>query len=335
MKRIFLLLTFIGAVSVSFSQDVHLSQFYTNQQNLNPALSGKYDGAYRVVANHRNQWRQIGGEPITTAMIAFDQKVYFHSDEIDVGLIVIRDEFAAFSLATNKYMLTGSYKKVINYNELRAGFQVGLTNRSTNLSSQTFPNQWAYQDGVFDRSIDNRESTLNENQNFLDINFGLAWSKQYRNLKPTAGISLFHINSPEDSYFNNAAAKLKMRSLIHAEVLIKLPNNFSLEPRMMYMWNNKAQDALIGANAVKELDQSVVKSVYAGFLYRDGFGRISDAIIPIVGLEYKTVNVGLSYDVNVNDLSNYSSRKGTYELSVIYTAPAFVPKNLSIPCDRY
>ncbi len=335
MKKVLLLILLIGNLHLSYSQDVHLSQFYTNQQNLNPALSGKYDGSYRLVANHRNQWRQIGGEPITTTMIALDQKIYFHSDEIDVGLIVIRDEFAAFSLATNKYMLTGSYKKVVNYNELRAGFQVGLTNRSTNLSSQTFPNQWVYQDGVFDRTVDNLESGLNESQNFLDVNFGLAWSKQYRNMKPTAGISFFHINSPQDSYYNNASAKLKMRTLIHGEVLIKMKNNISLEPRFMYMWNNKAQDALLGGNVVKGLEESVVKSVYAGVLYRDGFGRISDALIPIVGLEYKTVSVGLSYDVNVNDLSNYSSRKGTYELSLIYTAPAFVPKNLSIPCDRY
>ena len=70
-------------------------------------------------------------------------------------------------------------------------------------------------------------------------------------------------------------------------------------------------------------------------MYRDGFGRNGDAIFPIVGLTYKTVDVGVSYDINVSDLSAGSNRKGTFEFSLVYTPPAFNPQNLSIPCHRY
>ena len=135
------------------AQDVHLSQFYTAQQNLNPALSGYYNGAYRIAGNYRNQWREIG-DPITTAMIAVDRKFHFYSDEIDAGILVMQDQFAGFNQKTNKIILTGSYAKNWNYNEIRAGFQVGFVMKGTDLSTQTFPNQWVYETGIFDQNVD-------------------------------------------------------------------------------------------------------------------------------------------------------------------------------------
>jgi len=43
----------------------------------------------------------------------------------------------------------------------------------------------------------------------------------------------------------------------------------------------------------------------------------------------------LSYDLNVSQLSAQSNQKTTFELSIIYTAPIFLPKSIAIPCDRY
>ncbi len=59
MKKIYL--AFI-AVCCAFSfqtlqaQDVHFSQYYTFAQALNPALTGNFDGSYRVALIYRNQW---------------------------------------------------------------------------------------------------------------------------------------------------------------------------------------------------------------------------------------------------------------------------------------
>jgi hypothetical protein len=64
--------------SVAVAQDIHLTQYYTNQLNLNPALGGMYEGEYRIVANYRNQWREIN-TPLTTTMIAGDKKFHFFS----------------------------------------------------------------------------------------------------------------------------------------------------------------------------------------------------------------------------------------------------------------
>lgn len=333
MKKYLVAIIFFCTMQI-FAQDVHLSQFYTAQQNLNPALSGFYNGEYRIAGNYRSQWREIG-DPITTAVIAFDKKFHFYSDEIDAGIIVIQDQFSGFNQNTNKIFLTGSYKKLWKYNEIRAGIQAGIVLKSTDLKTQTFPNQWVYETGIFDQNLSNGENDISQSQNFIDVNFGVAWSKTFTKFKPTLGLSLFHINRPKDTYFNTPTERLRMRQVVHGEAVIDLNGPVSIEPKLLYMWTTKAQDALIGSNVKYHFKDSKVKNVYAGVLYRDGFGRNSDAVIPIVGLTYNRFDVGFSYDVNISTLSDYSARKSTLEFSLIYTAPMFSPKNLSIPCDRY
>ena len=38
------------------AQDIHFSQFYNAPLTVNPALTGRIPGSYRVVINYRNQW---------------------------------------------------------------------------------------------------------------------------------------------------------------------------------------------------------------------------------------------------------------------------------------
>lgn len=335
MKKLFTLSFFFGLLFLSASaQDVHLSQFYTAQLNLNPALGGMYDGEYRVACNYRNQWREIY-KPISTAMAAFDKKIFFYSDEIDVGILFISDQFSGFNQKTTKIMLSGSYKKEYMGHELRGGLQMGMTLRSTDLSLQTFPNQWVYDIGEFDPNVNNGENTISDSQGFFDMNFGVAWSKRFGNIKPTAGFSLFHINRPKDTYFDNKVESLRMRKVFHAEADYRVKPKFSIEPKLMYMWTTKVQDLVFGSNFKYHLGKKPIQNIYAGVLYRAGLGRNRDAVFPVIGLNYKQFDVGLSYDVNVSNLSVNSDRKTTFEISVIYTAPLFTPENLSIPCDRY
>lgn len=333
MKKVLFFIFFLNAFGID-AQDVHLSQFYTAQLNLNPALGGYYLGDFRVASNYRNQWRALG-EPITTTTIAIDKRFHFYTDEIDAGIIIIKNQFQGFSLNTNKILLSGSYKRQILSHEIRAGLQFGLVLKSTDLSSQTFPNQWAYNSGKFDQMIDNLEDRLQASQRFVDFNFGVAWSKSFAKIKPTVGISLFHFNRPKDTYFDVPSERLRMRKVIHGEAVIKTNSGLTIEPKLMMMIGNKAQDLVLGSNIKKHYSEGNIKHVYGGLLYRDGFVRNRDAIIPVVGLQFNKFDVGISYDINISKLSTNSTLKSTFELSLVYTAPTFSPKKLSIPCDRY
>jgi hypothetical protein len=41
------------------AQDPHFSQFFSSPLTLNPAFTGKFDGSWRLAANHRDQWPSI------------------------------------------------------------------------------------------------------------------------------------------------------------------------------------------------------------------------------------------------------------------------------------
>lgn len=333
--RLILAVLVIGLVPIKTkAQDIHLTQFYTAQQNLNPALAGQYDGAYRAAGNYRHQWPQIN-KAITTAMIAFDKKFFFYNDEIDAGILLINDNYSGFNLNTTKIFLTGSYKKMLKGHELRGGVQMGYVLKSTDLSSQTFPTQWDYQQGIFDTQVSNGETDLSESQSFFDMNLGFAWSHKFKKFKPTVGFSIFHITRPKDTYFSTQTERLRSRQVVHAEVDVPISDDFTVEPKFLYMWTTKVQDMIIGSNIKYHMDHPFFKNIYVGLLYRGGIGRNSDMITPVAGFHIKNFDIGLNYDVNVSALSANSSQKTTFEISIIYTAPLFAPKSLTIPCDRY
>jgi type IX secretion system PorP/SprF family membrane protein len=334
MRQLVLLISSFLFISVASAQDIHLTQFYTNQQNLNPAMVGMYEGAYRAVGNYRHQWPEIN-KPITTGLVAFDKKFFFFKDEIDAGILIANDNYSGFALNTTKIFLTAAYKKVIKGHELRAGIQLGAVIKSTDLSSQTFPDQWAYQDGIFDPSISNGEDNLEGNQSFFDMNLGAAWSYKFKKFTPTVGFSVFHITRPKDTYFTTETEPLRTRQSVQVLVDVPISKSFSAEPKFMYMWTTKVSDMMLGGNVKYHIKNAMIKNVYLGILYRGGFGRNSDAVAPVAGFHISNFDIGLSYDLNLSKLSAQSNQKTTFELSIIYTAPIFLPKSIAIPCDRY
>jgi len=55
MKKLLFTVIFCGVLAcASFAQDANFSQFFASPLTLNPALTGKFDGLYRVVGNYRN-----------------------------------------------------------------------------------------------------------------------------------------------------------------------------------------------------------------------------------------------------------------------------------------
>ena len=333
MRSLVLLISIVVSLP-SLAQDIHLTQFYTNQQNLNPGMVGMHDGSYRAVGNYRHQWPEIN-KPITTGMIAFDKKFFFFKDEIDAGVFIVNDNYAPFALNTFKIYLTAAYEKIISGHEVRAGIQMGAVMNSTDLSVQTFPQQWVYQAGNFDPSVYNGEDNINASQAYFDMNLGFAWSHDFKKFKPTVGFSIFHITRPKDTYFTAQAERLRTRQSVQVMVDVPINKTFSAEPQFLYMWTTKVSDMILGGNIKYHFQKSMVKNVYVGVLYRGGFGRNSDAVAPVIGTHIKNFDVGLSYDLNVSKLSAQSSQKTTFELSIVYTAPLFTPKSMAIPCDRY
>jgi len=335
MKKLLLYLLFPSAIFNLSAQDLHLSQFYTSDQFLNPAVTGAHDGDWRLIANYRNQWRQINGAPLTTSMLSFDKVFHYYSHEINGGIYYARDQFSGFQTITNKIYLTGAYGLDWLSSHWRGGIQVGLVTNSTDLSSQTFPTQWDYPNGQFNPKIYSGEDNIRASQMYLDVNLGATWSKKFNAFRMTSGLSVNHINRPKDTYFSQVFERRKMRGIFHSTAEISLNSSLRLEPKLMWMWTTKANDFLFGSNVRYFTQNKIIPSLYAGLFYRHGVKRTFDAVYPVLGLTYKNFDVGFSYDVNLSVLSKGIKRVKTLEVSLIYTAPSAKVKYKIIPCDRY
>ena len=71
--KFYLLVFLILGVNIS-AQDLHYSQFYNSPQNLNPALTGVFDGDHRLTFSMRDQWRFVP-VPWTTFSLAYDKNI--------------------------------------------------------------------------------------------------------------------------------------------------------------------------------------------------------------------------------------------------------------------
>ena len=67
----YIILTF-SLINYFHSQDIHFSQFNLSPLNLNPSLTGSYNGDYRFTGSHRNQWSSVT-TPYATFAFSFEK----------------------------------------------------------------------------------------------------------------------------------------------------------------------------------------------------------------------------------------------------------------------
>src|SRR5829696_7497397 len=96
MKKLVVSVTIcVGLVTSVIAQDPNFSQFFASPLTLNPALTGKFDGVYRVAGNYRNQWPTINNA-FTTATVSLDASILRSSipeyDQFGFGIMAFSDK---------------------------------------------------------------------------------------------------------------------------------------------------------------------------------------------------------------------------------------------------
>src|SRR4249920_776622 len=122
MKKLLLTLLLLSTiVSVSLAQDPNFSQFFASPLTLNPALTGKFDGNFRVAGNYRNQWPSINNAFVTKTGSADFHLLRNNLPEIDrwgFGVLFMNDQNGNGALRTNQFSLSTAYHKGLNKKEL-------------------------------------------------------------------------------------------------------------------------------------------------------------------------------------------------------------------------
>ena len=328
--RLLSFLLFVGFGFELCAQDIHLSQFFTSNNSLNPALTGHYEGDLRLQANYRSQWKQVAN-PITTSMFAIEKKLPRDKDEFALGLIVINDQVTNLQLNTNKALLSGSYSFYYNKFYFRFGAQGGIVQRSFSAGSQTYPTQWNYSSGNFETSIPNGEGDLKNTNTYAVANAGLAATRIIGRSKITAGYALNHINQPKDN-FAGIKNQLPFKHTAHLSSHLYLSPRFNLLPQILFQSAQQATNMVFAALLSYKIKENIALNFGPG--YR-GSTQNSDAAIGYLGMKYNRFDVGFSFDQNISKLSVDSRSKSAWELSISYTTPSRRIQKVTIPCDRF
>ncbi len=322
---------FFAAHTLS-AQDRLLSQFYASPQLLNPALTGNFDGKYRVGGIYHNQWRGTLEQPLQTTAFGGDLRLdpfssSFSKDKIGIGIQFMRDNVSNIDFTNTTIAVSGAYHKALdlfNTQYLSLGMTVGLSQRNVNYEFLSFQDQW---NGIDGYTLPRQEHLPDNNFGYGDISVGLNYS-----ITPApatsffAGISYFHLNKPNISFFkgmNYPITLLDPRLSIQlaAQIPINREHSIMLNPRFLVMQQGPQITANVGTNFRFVIDKTYGTSLHLGSWLRgvrNNNGVSLDGIAFLAGIEYNNVLFGMSYDLNLPSLRDYKVYQNIFEISLIY-----------------
>ncbi len=317
------ILIICSMMSMGFSlraQDLHFSQFFNSPLLTNPANTGFIpDGDYRLGVNYRNQWASITAFPYKTMSAFGDWQTMQNQDNtgwLGIGGVILRDVAGTSVLTSTKVYGSVAYHQMINAGSLVSlGFNVGWANKQINTSNLTFPSQWNGK--FFDVHQTTTAPKLDRNNiNYLDMQVGMNYAYFPTNdIYVNAGFSAMHVNRPKESFFNEESGvnnRVPVRYTGFLNGSFKLNDRVIVNPNVYGSLQANAWEIVGGLNAHYNASGDGEKVLIAGVYY-----RYKDAIIPMVGLEFKDLTFTFSYDVTTSSLSNFNSGRGGFEFSLI------------------
>jgi len=274
------------------AQDVHFSQFYNAPVNINPALTGAFQGDTRYNANFRNQWRKV---PVNYLTFAGTYDTKLRSNILKFGELSIGGHFHYDSAGdaniynTQLAGLASLSKTITAKDRLSIGVSIGVTFSGFDYDDLRFNSQF---DGeIFTPDLASGERNLNVNEiiAYADMNIGLNWRHQVKKSRSffNVGVAAMHFNNPNVNFYNNRDESLD------TEFLVGLAGRYFLDP-----------------NLSKET------SIELGVNYR--FFAFGDAWSPTLELNHRAMTIGLSYDINISDFNVATQNRGGFEIALIY-----------------
>ncbi|MFA5781552.1 MAG: PorP/SprF family type IX secretion system membrane protein [Bacteroidales bacterium] len=318
-------ITFYILHLTSFAQDIHFSQFYSSPLYLNPAMTGVFDGNYRVATSYRGQWASIAN-PYKTFSASLDMGLLRGEKKngLGTGIYFYNDKAGASAMGKTLVGLSVAYNAELNQeNLLSAGIMTAYVQRFISSDNLKWVNQF---DGVnYNQNIPSGEQNLINNITYYDLGGGFLWTympSANPNIKGNAGFAFFHLNRPNESYYISASNPLSPKYILHGEIQNTLKNtNVTVIPRFFAAFQKPSKEIIAGLLIKHELGMT---SKYTGFLsssaiYFGGFYRWNDAFILNFAVDCKkNLSIGISYDINISTLSIASYGRGGGEISLIY-----------------
>jgi type IX secretion system PorP/SprF family membrane protein len=332
-KNILYLILLIHLSSVSFSQDIHFSQFNMSPLTLNPALAGA-NHEIQAIINYKDQWRGVS-TPYKTFGASIDSRYIPKNHENSTfagGINFFQDRAGDSKMGISQINLTlGYHHRVAKFQTLGLALQGGYAQRSLVYNDLQWSNQYDPNSG-YDPNLPSGETNLRSSFTYIDIGGGLLWNindnsglhhvEDNHDFQAKIGVGVYHFKQ-KYSFYEVSPEQLYTRYVLHGDALISVPNfhNLALLPGLVFFSQGPAKELYFGTMFRYKLSQA---SKYTGIkkdaaVYLGAYCRAKDAIIISFMLEYFSYTLGISYDYNLSKLTQASSARGGIELSLRYT----------------
>lgn len=292
--------------------DPHFSQYYAYPLWMNPALTGATDIDYKATLIHRNQ---NFGNANTFSTSGLSAEVSTNQN-INIGFNILNQRATSGGYGYLNGALSLAYTGVkLGFNEdyhITFGLNVGFLNRR--FDSSTFQLGDQYQEGTgFSPLLPSADNFNNKASTALDAGAGIAFfdTNPLKMVNLYAAFSINHLTRPIDPFVDSEGKmKLPMRYLFNLGASIKLENNVSLIPHVLYARQGNAQERMAGVYVSIPYGESAALLAGANL-------RLKDAIVPYAGVTLDNFTLGLSYDVNPALVKN-GIRSNTFEISLTF-----------------
>jgi hypothetical protein len=179
--------------------------------------------------------------------------------------------------------------------------------------------------GVVNRSFDrskiitddpNGEPTAMPNYTYMDGSVGLS----YNSLSKNADDNYYGYSLPpfyqSKSLFRDPSIQLNPKWTGSAGFRFGVSEYAYVSILADYSVQEKYQETIVGAMYGMKIGAQPDNPKYT--IHGGVFMRWSDALIPVVKLDYAPFSFAFSYDANISKLKPYSYGRGGYEISVSY-----------------
>jgi len=179
---------------------------------------------------------------------------------------------------------------------------------------------------TFDENLGTGEIFNTTSMTNFNLALGLIYTyKPEKRKELVAGIGWFNMTTPKQSFMNNGDVKRDKRMVIHAKGNYPLNYQLDIQPGIFTQFQGKYKELVIGSNIkyiYKDLKGEFI-APYAGLWYRN-----LDATYIVAGLYYNNWIGGVSYDINVSELTPASNVRGGFEFSLQYIFHVFKPLDI-------
>jgi type IX secretion system PorP/SprF family membrane protein len=337
MRKLFLTCLILTATLLGKAQDPNFSQFFVSPLTLNPALTGKFDGVYRLALNFRNQWPSINNA-FKTYTASFDAGILKNHipdyDQFGIGIMGLSDKSGNGVLQHNYIGISTAYHKSLDEN----GFhQIGLGFQGIYVNKRLSPEALKFEDMLrsdgFTGLTTEDFSSFHLNVSYFDLNAGFLYNGTTDGTNNFyLGGSMYHINRHEETFSDTGHYFMASRITLQAGGMVPVGDYNAFHFSAMHSRQANAVNTVIGGAYMLNIspDEYSPTNLYLGTWFRFG-----DAIIPYVGLEFGEFRLGASYDVNVSGLKPASNMRGGAEFSLIYVKRPVDPNAKKLNCPKF